>query len=96
MINATIFFRLTGELCSLRRELCKMVIVGTTDSRSIVCTINAKFAKPCGNRNKKARLAGIGWKGQAAGTSVAFYDERSKWFEHLLLLVVTPILDANL
>lgn len=72
-----------------------MVIVGTTDSRSIVCTINAKFAKPCGNRNKKARLAGIGWKGQAA-TSVAFYDERSKWFEHLLLLVVTPILDANL
>lgn len=31
---------------------------GTTDSCPIVCTINAKFAKPCGNRNKKARIGG--------------------------------------
>lgn len=72
IINAFIFLRLTREVSSLRRKLCKIVIVGTTDSCSIVCAINAKFAKPCGNRNKKAR---IGWKGQAAGTSVAFYDE---------------------
>lgn len=94
MINATIFLRLTGVSLFTTKRV--MQNGNSRDNGFVFHCLYAKFAKPCGNRNKKARLAGIGWKGQAAGTSVAFYDERSKWFEHLLLLVVTPILDANL